>query len=359
MKKVLFLVNYDLGLYNFRRELVERLLSDGNKVIISSPYGDRIEDFIKMGCEYREITLNRRGMNPISEIKLLRAYNKLLKEVKPDIVFTYTIKPNIYGAIACRKYKIPCVCNITGLGTAIENKGLAQKICVFLYKFALKKAKKVFFQNNENREFFVKHNIAVDKHDLLPGSGVNLNRFTPLEYPSKEKIEFAFISRIMRDKGIDHYLDTAKYIKGKYENAVFHVCGFCEQDYEDKLKQLHDEGIIVYHGMVKDVKAFLTNIHCVIHPSYHEGLSNVLLESASCARPIITTNCAGCKEVVDDGENGYLVNVRDTEDLTQKTEKFISLPYEDKVNMGKLGRVKVEREFDRQIVVEKYVETLN
>lgn len=359
MRKILFLVNHDVVIYNFRLELVERLLADGHEVVISSPYGERIEDLKALGCEYREIHIARHGMNPVKELSLISAYKKLLDQVKPDMVFAYTIKPNIYGAIACRSKKVPCVANITGLGTAVENGGMAQKITVLLYKYAFTKIQRVFFQNTENMQFFVDRKIAKGKHDLLPGSGVNLQRFVPLEYPGEDKIEFAFISRIMKEKGIDQYLETAEYIKSKYPNTVFHVCGFCEQAYEDKLKELNDRGIIVYHGMVRDIKTVLKNIHCTIHPTYYpEGISNVLLESSACARPIITTNRSGCREVIDDGVNGFIVNQKDSADLIKKVEAFLALPYEERKQMGLAGRAKVEKEFDRQIVVEKYLKEI-
>lgn len=357
MSKVLFLVNHDVVIYNFRLELVERLLADGHQVVISSPYGERIEDLKALGCEYREIDIARHGMNPVKELKLISDYKKLLDQVKPDMVFAYTIKPNIYGSIACRSRKVPCVTNITGLGTAVENGGLVQKITVLLYKYAFTKVQRVFFQNTENMQFFVDHKIALGKHDLLPGSGVNLQRFEVLEYPETDTVEFAFISRIMKEKGIDQYLEAAEHIRSKYPNTVFHVCGFCEDAYEDKLKDLTDKGIINYHGMVRDIKGFLEGIHCTIHPTYYpEGLSNVLLESSACARPIITTDRSGCREVIDDGVNGYVVKQQDSQDLIEKIEKFLKLSVAERKAMGLAGRAKVEREFDRQIVVEKYVE---
>ena len=357
MSKILFLVNHDVVIYNFRLELVERLLENGHKVVISSPYGERIEDLKKLGCEYREIDISRHGMNPAKELKLISEYKKLLKDVKPDIVFAYTIKPNIYGSMACRTLKIPCVTNITGLGTAVENGGIAQKITVMLYKLAFGKVQTVFFQNEENMQFFIDKKITDEKkYKLLPGSGVNLKRFDAIEYPmNSENTEFAFISRIMKEKGVDQYLETAEYIKQKYPNTVFHVCGFCEQAYEDKLKELSDKGIIIYHGMVRDVKKVLENVHCTIHPTYYpEGISNVLLESSACARPIITTDRSGCREVIDDGVNGYIVKQKDSEDLIQKVEKFLQLTREQQKEMGSAGRRKVEKEFDRQIVVDKY-----
>lgn len=359
MKKILFLVNHDVVIYNFRLELVERLLKEGHQVIISSPYGERIEDLKALGCEYHEIAIARHGMNPAKELKLIGEYKKLLDRIKPDMVFAYTIKPNIYGSIACRSRKIPCVTNITGLGTAVENGGIMQKITVILYKYAFTKVQRVFFQNTENMQFFTEQKIALGKHDLLPGSGVNLERFAALDYPENDIVEFAFISRIMKEKGIDQYLEAAEYIHRKYPDTVFHVCGFCEDAYEEKLKELTETGIIFYHGMVRDIKGFLQNVHCTIHPTYYpEGLSNVLLESAACARPIITTNRSGCREVIDDGINGFVVKQQDSADLIEKIEKFLALSWEERRAMGLSGRAKVEKEFDRQIVVEKYLKEL-
>ena len=360
MSKILFLVNHDVVIYNFRLELVERLLADGHQVVISSPYGERIDALVDWGCEYFPIELSRHGMNPAKELKLLASYIKLLGKVKPDIVLTYTIKPNIYGGMACALKIVPYVVNITGLGTAVENPGLVQKITVMLYKLALSRVQKVFFQNTENQQFFIDRKLALGKHGLLPGSGVNLTRFSPLEYPSEETTEFVFISRIMKEKGADQYLEAAEYIRSKYPNTRFHICGFCEQAYEDRLKELQEKEIIIYHGMVRDVREVIAKVHCTIHPTYYpEGLSNVLLESAACARPLITTNRSGCREVIDNGVNGFVVEQKNAQDLIEKIEAFLALPWEKKKEMGLAGRLKVEKEFNRQIVVQKYLDEIH
>ena len=358
-KKVLFLVNHDVVIYNFRLELVERLLDDGYEVHISSPYGERIDDLKNLGAVFHEISMDRHGMNPINELKLLLKYKKLLRQLKPDIVLGYTIKPNIYGAMAAGKYNIPFIANITGLGTAVENPGLSQKISIILYMIAFRKVKKVFFQNTENQQFFIEHKIAVDKQGLLPGSGVNLSRFTVTEYPCGNVIKFAFISRIMKEKGIDQYLEAAKVIRNKYPNTEFHICGFCEKEYEGKLKEYNDAGIVIYHGMVRDVASFMAEMNCIVHPTYYpEGLSNVLLEASASGRPIITTDRSGCREVVDDGVNGYMITQKDSLKLIEAIEKFVKLSNEDKKKMGLAARRKVEREFDRQIVVNEYMKEI-
>lgn len=360
MKKVLFLVNHDVVIYNFRLELVERLLADGHQVVISSPYGERIEALKELGCEYHDIELSRHGMNPLQELKLLAAYIRLIRRVKPDMVFTYTIKPNIYGGMACALLGVPYVANITGLGTAVENPGLTQKLTVLLYKLAFTRIRRVFFQNEENRAFFVDRRIAVKKHGMLPGSGVNLQRFVPLPYPADDTVEFLFIARIMKEKGIDQYLEAAEYITKKHPNTKFHICGFCEAEYEGRLEECQKAGTVTYHGMVKNVREYIARTHCTVHPTYYpEGLSNVLLESSACARPIITTDRSGCREVIDAGVNGFVVRQQDSGDLIEKIEQFLSLSWEERRAMGLAGRAKVEREFDRQIVVEKYMAELN
>lgn len=358
-KRVLFLVNHNVVIYNFRLELVERLLSDGYEVHISSPYGERIDELKALGAIFHEINIDRHGMNPIEEMKLFFTYKKLFNKVKPDVILGYTIKPNIYGSMAANKEKIPFIANITGLGTAVENPGLSQKILIVMYKYAFRNIQKVFFQNTENQEFFIKHNIAIDRQGLLPGSGVNLKRFTVQNYPKGNIIRFAFISRIMKEKGIDQYLEAARVIKQKYPNTEFHVCGFCEAEYNGKLNEYHNNGTVIYHGMIKNVADFLKNINCVIHPTYYpEGISNILLESSACGRPIITTDRSGCREVVEDGVNGYMIPQKDSSKLIEAIEKFMKLTGSERENMGLAARKKVEKEFDRQIVVDAYMKEI-
>lgn len=356
-KTILFLVNHDVVIYNFRLEIVERFIHDGHTVHISSPYGERIDDLVSIGAIFHEINMDRHGMNPKDELRILGEYKKLMREVKPDICFGFTIKPNIYGAIAARKYNIPFVANITGLGTAVENPGIAQIISIVLYKFAFRKIQRVFFQNEENRKFFVEHNIAVKAHAMLPGSGVNLNRFPQKPYPNDQVVKFAFISRIMKEKGIDQYLEAAEEIKKRHNNVEFHVCGFCEPEYDGTLQEKDRDGVVIYHGMIRNVADFMSRMHCIVHPTYYpEGLSNVLLEACATGRPIITTDRPGCREVVDDNRNGYMIPQKNSAELVMAIEKFLRLSLKQKEQMGKNARAKVEKEFDRQIVVNRYLE---
>ena len=359
-KKVLIFVNHDLVIYNFRKELVEELIEKGFEVVISSPEGNRLSYFIKKGCKVRIIKMDRKTKNPFKDIKLLIEYIKLIKEELPGVILTYTIKPNIYGGMAASILKIPFISNITGLGTAVEKKGALQKITLFLYKLAFKKVNKIYFQNEENSELFIKNNIGLNKSTIIPGSGVNLKEYQIMKYPNDKIINFAFISRIMKEKGIEEYLETAKYIRAKYPNTQFHVCGFCEEEYEEILEDYHSRKIIHYHGMVQDIKKVLDSIHCVIHPSFYpEGVSNILLEAAASGKPLITTNRSGCKEVVLDGINGYLIDIKNKQQLIKKVEEFMDKSLSEKRIMGLEGRKLVESKFDRNIVVSEYMITID
>ncbi|MBR4435122.1 MAG: glycosyltransferase family 4 protein [Clostridia bacterium] len=355
--RVLFLANIGLGLYKFRRELLEALVKE-NEVFFCIPEDEFVEPIKDIGCRFIACPLmDRHGTNPIHELKLIRFYKKVLRDIKPDIVFTYTIKPNAYGGMACASLGVPYVANVTGLGTAIENGGLMQKISLTLYKRGLRKAQKVFFQNTENRDFMLSHGAVKGAYDMLPGSGVNLQQYEVFNYPDGNTVDFVFIARVMKEKGIDQYIDAAKEIKKRHPETRFHICGFCEQDYEGLLKELTDNGTVIYHGLVADMKPIYQMVSCTVHPTYYpEGLSNVLLESAASGRPIITTDRSGCREVVEDGVNGYVVKQQDSKDLIEKIEKFLGLSIEERKAMGLAGRAKVEREFDRRIVIQKYLE---
>ena len=357
--KILILANNDVGLYKFRKELIEALLK-GHEVHISLPYGEFVDDMVELGCIYHNVEFDRHGTNPIKELGQISYYKKLLKSIKPNVVLTYTIKPNIYGGMACAAVKVPYFCNITGLGTAIENLGIMQKISLTLYCLGLKKARKVFFQNQQNLDFMLKHKVVKSNYHLLPGSGVNLNNFTLMDYPNEQtNINFLFIGRVMKDKGIDEFLSMAKQIKSKYQCTSFDIIGMIDGDYEDTINTAVSEGYINYHGLQSDVKPFIQKAHCVVLPSYHEGMANVLLEAAASGRPVIASDIAGCRETFDEGISGFACRARSAESLTQAIEKFINVPYEQKEKMGIEGRKKVEQQFSRQIVIDTYLKEIN
>lgn len=365
--KVLILANNDIGLYKFRKELIEELLNPGCyiserndkpcKVFISLPDGEFISELKNLGCIFINTPIDRRGTNPKTDLKLLMQYRYILKKIKPDIVLGYTIKPNIYGGIACAEKSIPYICNITGLGTAIENKGLIQKITLLLYKIALKKARYVFFQNQSNMKYFCGKHICAGKYDLLPGSGVNIKHL-PLEIYPKGNLKFVFVGRLMKEKGIEEYLYAAKKMKGKYPDTEFHICGFCEEEYLQKIKGFQEKGIIIYHGLVSNMEEIYKEISCIVLPSYHEGMSNVLLEAAATGRPGIASQIPGCMEIIEHEKTGYLCERKNKRQLCELIESFINLSYEEKVAMGVAARKKVEENFDRTIIVKKYLDVI-
>ncbi|MCF1627489.1 glycosyltransferase family 4 protein [Tetragenococcus koreensis] len=359
-KKVLFLVNHDVVIYNFRKELVERLISEGYEVIVSSPYGPKIDKLVDMGCIYDEIDIERHGTNPLQDKNLYKHYKKTIKKYQPNVVLTYTIKPNIYGAMAAKKYSVPCIANITGLGTAFEHKGIMPKFLTLLYKFAFSKVHNVFFQNEEDMNFFKRRKIALGKHKLLPGSGVNVSQFSFEEYPTKnDKLSFLFIGRIMKDKGVEELFAAASNIKEKYPNIDFDAIGFCEEEYKERIETLKKEEIINFHGVKDNVQDYIKECNAVVHPTYHEGMSNVLLEASSMGRPILASNIPGCREIFDEGISGFGFKAKDSEDLTNTIEKFIKLPINKKESMGAAAREKVVNKFDREIVVNRYLDEID
>lgn len=361
MKKILILANSEKGLYNFRRELIEELLKKENQVYISVPSGEKSDLLVDMGCILKETNVDRRGKNPIKDFKLLLKYKRIIKEINPDIVLTYTIKPNIYGGLACRSLKTSYFANITGLGTAVENGGILSKILILMYKMAFKNIQCVFCQNEQNYKFMQEKNIAKNKLKLIPGSGVNIKRFELKEYPKEGILGFLFIGRIIKEKGIEQYLETAKQIKKKYKNIEFAIIGRCDEEkYKDMINELTKKEIVKYYGEQSDVRPFIEKASCIIHPTFYpEGMSNVLLEASATGRPVITTNRPGCKEIVDDGKTGYLVEEKNTEQLIETVEKFINLPYEKRKEMGINARKKVEKEFDRNIVINAYMNEID
>ncbi|MDD3184930.1 MAG: glycosyltransferase family 4 protein [Anaerostipes sp.] len=360
MKKVLVLANLDIGLYKFRKELLQKLIDTNHEVYISLPQGDFIEPLRKMGCRFISTPIDRRGINPLVDFSLFLRYKKIIQKIQPDLVITYTIKPNIYGGLVCSKAKIPYVVNITGLGTAFQNDSIVKKLVVGLYQRACKNVKLVFFENGGNRDEFLKYKIVEkDKTYVLSGAGVNLSDYPMTEYPKKtEEINFLFIGRVMKEKGIDEFFYAAKKIKKKYPKTRFHIVGPFEDDYQTDIEDLELREIIQYHGYQKDVKPFLRMCHCFVLPSYHEGMSNTLLEAAAMGRPIITSRIHGCMEAVNEKENGFLVKVGNRKELRQTMEDFIALSQEEKEKMARASRKLVEEKFDKRVVVEETMEQL-
>lgn len=355
---ILIVTNHQLGLYKFRKELLEKFVREEYEVFVSVPEGEFTQDLIDIGVKvvFNQY-MDRRGTNPIRDSCLINYYKSLVIKINPDIVLSYTIKPNIYGGFVCGKLGIPYIANVTGLGTSIQNGGLMQKLTLTMYKAGLKKAKKVFFQNGENRSFMIEHKVVdMEKTDLLPGSGVNIDQFCYEPYPDDSlKVVFTSIGRIMKDKGIEEVLEAAKIIRIRYPQTEFRVIGDFDEGYEVIIKKYTDVGIIKYLGFKKDIRPFIVESHAILHASYHEGMSNTLQEAASTGRPVIATDISGCKETFEDGVTGISFKPRSTESLVNAIERFLAMSRRERTNMGIAGRKKMENEFNRKIVVQKYI----
>ena len=357
--KVLILANFGMGLYKFRKELIQELVKLNYEVYVSFPKDEYVPLITELGCKYIETDVDRRGTKPIKDFKLLLSYVKHINEIEPDIVLTYTVKPNIYGGIACRITKTPYLSNITGLGTAIENEGLMQRVIVSLYKIGLKKAECIFFQNEPNMHYFIDEGIIGSNTKVIPGSGVNLSEYEFEDYPESDGvIRFLFIGRIMKAKGINELLEAAIRIRERYSNVEFDLIGFCEEEYSKQLIELDEAGIINYHGQQNEVHENIKNSHATILPSYHEGTANVLLESASTGRPILASNVTGCKETFDEGISGLGFESKSVDALFDSIIDFIELPHGKKKEMGLASRKKMEQEYDRRIIINAYLEQI-
>lgn len=359
-KKVVIIGNNSGGMYDFRHELIEELIRRGCSITVLTPFDTKVDELRDIGVELIDTPLNRRGINPITDIKLFQNYRRLLKKEKPDLVITYTIKPNVYGGLACRMAKIPYATNITGLGTAFQKESLLKKLVTAMYKVGLKKAKVVFFENEENQQIFLDEKIVRKGQTcLLHGAGVNLEHFQLTEYPSDDGIiRFLFIGRVMKEKGIDELFAAMRQLISKGVSCSLDVLGGYEEDYREIIHQYENEGWLHYRGYQKDVRPFIANSHCFVLPSWHEGMANTNLECAASGRPVITSRIHGCMEAVEDGVSGYLCEKQNAEDLYQVMKKFVMLPCDVRKAMGLAGRKHMEEVFDKKKVVEDTIRHL-
>lgn len=358
MKHIALVSNSFGSLYNFRYELIMKLLDTGYKVTLVTPMEpdeyQLYKAFEDKGCQIKETPFKRRGTNPLADLSLYNGYLKILKEIKPDLVITYTIKPNVYCGQAAAKLKIPYFSNVTGLGTAFQKDGLLKKVSVMLYKKGVKKANVLFFQNSESQSVFESLGIKAGKYRLLPGSGINLDRFEYKEYP-EDKCTFLYVARIQRDKGADEFMYAARQLKKQYDNISFDVVGSLTEEYEQPFKQLESDGIVTLYGWRNDTEKFFEKCSCVVQPSYHEGMSNVCLEAAATGRPLLASDIPGCKEAVVDGQSGYTFKVKDKDALLESMRKFMKLSKEEQKEMGIKGRQHIEKNFDRKLVVDIFI----
>ena len=359
MSKILIITNHSYMLYRFRLELIQELMKT-HEVVLSMPFVGHEDDFKALGIRCIETDVDRRGINPKTDLKLFSTYRKLLNDERPDMVITYSIKPNIYGGLACRLAGIPYCANVQGLGTAFQRKGLAQFVTV-LYKLALGKAKTVFFENTANAEEFCRRGILpAGKETVLPGAGINLDHYPCIPYPENEAVHFLYLGRIMKEKGMDELFAAMRRLREKFgAGVILDIVGFYDDEaYKAQVEQLVAEGIAVYHGFQSDPAPYYAAADCVVLPSYHEGMSNVLLEAAATGRPVITSDIPGCREAVEDGKTGLLCKARDCASLYEQMARMAETSPAERQAMGQAARKKMLREFDKRLVVEKTMAAL-
>ena len=370
MKKIIaLLTNNDDDIYCFRKELIEALINEGYEMLISCPDGPKFELMRDIPYTYDNPDIDRRGTNPVKDFGLMIHYWKLFRKYHPAVVLTYTAKPNVYASIAAHQLGIPVINNLTGLGSVVNKKGLMKSFIMWLFKQAYRKSACMMFQNETNMNVVIKAGMVKGKYILIPGSGVNTDRYPLQLYPeggdgkSGAPVVFNYIGRILHDKGVDDYIEAAKRIKENYPQTEFNMLGFIEpteSHYEKDLEELQKQGIINYRGSLKDIKPFVERSHATIHPStYGEGMSNVLLESASSGRPLITTNNPGCQETVEEGKTGYIYEGGNIDALVSTIERFLNLPNSQRKLMGELGRNRMEHLFSRNIVINEYLNEIN
>ncbi|MFT7251620.1 MAG: glycosyltransferase involved in cell wall biosynthesis [Flavobacterium sp.] len=363
--KIVFSSNISWSIYNFRTPLLRDLQSDGHEIHAVASEDAYADKLLNEGFYFEAISLNNNSTNPIEDLKTIIRYYRIYKKIKPDIICHNAIKPNIYGTIAAGILGIPTINNISGLGTLFIKKSLSTRIAKLLYRISQRKASKVFFQNNDDLQLFLKNKlITKDKCKLIPGSGVDTSKFVPVKktHP-KDCFKFLFVGRLLYDKGIREYIDAIKIIKTNYKNIEFQILGPIYSNNATAISQenLNDwiaAGLINYLGETDDVLKYMVAVDCLVLPSYREGLSKVLIEGSSVALPIITTNVPGCKDVVIDNETGFLCEVKNSKDLADKMIKMIKLPIEERLLMGDNGRNRAINVFDEQIIIKHYKDAI-
>lgn len=361
---IALLTNNDDDVYCFRKELIEGLIDEGYEMLISCPDGPKFELMRDIPFIYDNPDIDRRGTNPIADAKLMYHYWRLFRKYRPAVVLTYTAKPNVYASIAAHWMGIPVINNLTGLGSVVNESGLKKAFIMWLFKLAYKKSACMMFQNATNMQVAIDAGMVKGDYKLIPGSGVNTDRYPLQPYPdggdgkTGAPVVFNYIGRVLKDKRVDDYIEAAKRIKRNYPQTEFNILGFIEPteiQYDAELKQLGEQNIVLYRGSQKDVKPFVARAHCTIHPStYGEGMSNVLLESASSGRFLITTDNPGCQETVEDDKTGFLYHGEDVDALVDAIKRFLALPNETRKKMGEAGRQRVKDNFSREIVVKAY-----
>ena len=341
------------------------MVANGHEVIAVAPADEYAASLVELGCRYVPMPMDTQGTHPGRDLILFWRLLRLMRSERPDVYLGYTVKPNVYGSLAAHMLRIPVINNIAGLGAVFIKEGWLLRVVRWMYRTAFKRSAKVFFQNDDDRQLFISGGLVrVEMTDLLPGSGIDLNRFIPRPKPvgheDGTKFRFLLIARMLRDKGVGEYVEAARLLRQRWPLAEFCLLGFVDVQNPTAISHMEMEawvveGVVNYLGVSEDVRTQLATADCVVLPSYREGTPRTLLEAAAMACPIITTDAVGCREVVDDGVNGYLCKVRDAGDLAAKMELMLSLSREQHSEMGQRGRAKMVAMFDEQIVIGKYL----
>jgi glycosyltransferase involved in cell wall biosynthesis len=368
-KLIAFVSNSAWSVYNFRLDVIRQFNKSGYAILVIAPDDDFSNLLVNEGCQYVSVDFNNRSKNPFNDLNLYRQLKSVYKKYRPDFIFHYVIKPNIYGSLAAAKYSLKSISVITGLGYSFAKKNWLYELTKFLYKKALKKTEEVWFLNNEDANIFASEKIVnIKKIKILPSEGVNTEYFSPdFKTTLQRQNNFTFLmsTRLLRSKGVSVYVDAARILKKKNYKVNFELIGFFEKQHpdsisEDELKKWRTEGLINYSGFAKDVREYLINADCFVFPSfYNEGIPRCLMEAASMELPIITSFSRGCKEVVNDNLNGFVCNLNDPFDVADKMEKIINLSAEERKLMGKNGRDLVIKKFNVRQVIEEYERTLS
>jgi glycosyltransferase involved in cell wall biosynthesis len=358
--KIAIVLNTSWNIYNFRLGLIRSLINKGHDLVAIAPEDEYTKKVIQMGCSFERVTMDSRGANPIKDMGLIIELFRIYRRVRPDIILHFTVKPNIYGTFAARILKIPSINNVCGLGTVFLNKGLISIIAKIMYRMAFRYPNKVLFQNDADLDLFIREKLIREEiTDLVPGSGLDLQKFQPREKDRHDTFTFLLISRLIFDKGIVEYINAVRKLRNKGLNARYLILGAIDEEHKRgiparTIQAWVDEGLIEYHPRVQDVRGHIQEADCIVLPSYREGTPRTLLEAAGMARPIVTTDVAGCNHVVKDNQNGFLCKLKDADDLADKMEKMYLMSVRDRTKMGLKGRNIVVNYFDENKVIEKY-----
>lgn len=364
---IIIAANTTWYVYNFRSRLISELLNRGYQVSVLSPADEFVYRVTALGARHLAFDLISDRVNPLCELSTVVKLIALLRHERPSLLLTYTPKVNIYCSLAARLLKIPVVVNVSGLGRAFSSGGWLRNVVIQLYKFAFQHPRKIFFQNNEDRTEFINYGLVrLEMTERIPGSGVDLERFQPENRrDDTNNIKFLLVARLLWEKGVGEYVQAARIIKSKFKHIEFQLLGFLDVKNPSAISRTEverwvQEGVITYLGAADDVRPYYATADCVVLPSfYREGVPRTLLEASSMGIPIITTDSVGCRDVVEDGTSGFLCRIKDADDLAEKMERIIRKTSEERTAMGLAGRRKMEREFDEQIVLNRYKDAID